>query len=134
MFRKTMPLHEAIALGQRGCALGRAVDAVGQTRANVGDNYFGSVEFGDFENAPNIWPWLKEKSCVCPKCKKFHVSAAYGIIMHVWDNHVTAMTMTPFGGLSFEEFLDWVESLEPEDVPTADELENVEIDPVPNLR
>lgn len=122
-----IPLYEAIALSTHGCALGRAVDAVGQTR----HHYPGKANnSGDYTHAPDIWDWLGVyQPTTCPVCKiRPEFTMPLLVIIHVWDAH-----MAFHDHMTLDGFLDWIKSIDPtlktekiEAEPSAAEAKNVE--------
>lgn len=106
--------------GERGCALGMAGVATGEsvrTMLTPWGKIFGS-EYGGDENFSGIrerWPWITQKieayPCGCPK----EDLTAFGyeddvedVITHIFDDHVSEWD----GGWTLQMLIDWVRAKE----------------------
>jgi hypothetical protein len=99
-----MRLSEAILLGQRGCALSRAAEAIGKFREVYNRNFD-----GDWHDTHIYWPWINRSCRLCPVCHKLQEDFRWTII-HLWDYHVDLR-----GDWTIEKLADWVRSVEPAD-------------------
>jgi hypothetical protein len=135
-----MKLSDAIALGQgtvgkwesgnlAHCALGMACNSVGipQHFDELAD------EYGDYEVILQHWPWLRQQIPL-PYRKHDDGSPIIGEAMQVIYDTFDSEVMS--GQVSFEKFLDWVRSIEPQEpaeqpTPAAEKAEEVGVETKP---
>lgn len=87
------------------CALGAALNAVGAARVD------GIFDMSRVVESKRLWPWLTE---ICPCC-----SFAYG--SHI---AITFNTKVCKGEMTFEQLVDWVRSVEPDEpIETTEPIE-----------
>lgn len=87
--------------GKHTCALGAALEAVGQLN----------------QNGVDVWPWLNGNSITCPDCGLVPDKIAFVITLHLNDEHHWTR----------EQIADWVATVEPAAIDSSI-IPSVEVD------